>query len=97
MAGLFVAPSAVSALRRDLTGDVLLPDDDGYHDARRVWNAMVDRRPAVVVRCADAEAVATAVRFGRERGLEIGVRCGGHSVSGMSVPDGGLMLDPPAG
>jgi FAD/FMN-containing dehydrogenase len=91
--GPIVAPSAVSALRRDLTGDVLLPDEDGYHDARRVWNAMVDRRPAIVVRCADAAAVATAVRFAREHGLEIGVRCGGHSVSGMSVPDGGLMLD----
>jgi FAD/FMN-containing dehydrogenase len=54
---------------------------------------MVDRRPAVVVRCADADTVAAAVRFARGHGLEIGVRCGGHSVSGMSVPDGGLMLD----
>ena len=93
MADPVLAASAVSALRRDVTGDVLLPGDDGYHDARRVWNAMVDRRPAVVVRCADADTVAAAVRFARGHGLEIGVRCGGHSVSGMSVPDGGLMLD----
>jgi FAD/FMN-containing dehydrogenase len=93
MSGPIVVPSVVSALRRDLSGDVLLPDDDGYEQARRVWNVMVDRRPAVVVRCADAGAVADAVRFAVTHGLEIGVRCGGHSVTGLSVPDGGLMLD----
>jgi FAD/FMN-containing dehydrogenase len=83
----------VTRLRRRLDGQVLLPDQDGYHTARQVWNAMVDRRPAVIARCASPADVAAAVRFGRALGLEIGVRCGGHSVLGLSVPDGGLMLD----
>jgi FAD/FMN-containing dehydrogenase len=65
----------------------------GYEQAREVWNAMVDRRPRAIVRCAGADDVAEAVRYGRARGLEIGVRCGGHSVLGLCVPDGGLMID----
>jgi FAD/FMN-containing dehydrogenase len=80
-------------LRRGFHGQLLLPDQDGYHTARQVWNAMVDRRPAVIARCASPADIAAAVRLGRTLGLEIGVRCGGHSVLGLSVPDGGLMLD----
>jgi FAD/FMN-containing dehydrogenase len=83
----------VARLRRGFQGQVLLPDQDGYHTARQVWNAMVDRRPAVIARCANPADVAAAVRFGRVQGLEIGVCCGGHSVLGLSVPEGGLMLD----
>jgi len=83
----------VARLRRGLGGEVLLPDQDGYHQARRVWNAMVDRRPAVIARCKSPADVAAAVRFGHALGLELGVRCGGHSVLGVSVPEGGLMLD----
>ena len=83
----------VAQLRRRFQGQVLLPGQDGYHQARRVWNAMVDRHPAVIARCASPADVAAAVRFGRAQGLELGVRCGGHSVLGLSVPDGGLMID----
>ena len=83
----------VMRLRQGFEGQVLLPDEDGYHQARRVWNAMVDRRPAVIARCASPSDVAAAVRFAAERDLEIGVRCGGHSVLGLSVPEGGLMVD----
>jgi FAD/FMN-containing dehydrogenase len=83
----------VTRLRLGFDGQVLLPDDDGYHQARRVWNAIVDRRPAVIARCASPSDVAAAVRFAAECDLEIGVRCGGHSVLGLSVPEAGLMID----
>jgi FAD/FMN-containing dehydrogenase len=83
----------VAPLRRGFQGQVLLPDQDGYDQARQVWNAMVDRRPALIARCASPADVAAAVGFARARNLEIGVRCGGHSVLGISVPEGGLMVD----
>ncbi len=76
-----------------LDGEVLLPDDPGYDDARRVWNAMIDRRPRLIVRCASVADVRAAVRAAREHGLEIGVRCGGHSVIGLPVADGAMMID----
>jgi FAD/FMN-containing dehydrogenase len=73
--------------------EILRPGDPGYDAARRVWNAMVDRRPALIVRCRETRDVAAAVALARREGLEIGVRCGGHSVVGHAVPDGGLMID----
>ncbi|MDG4820695.1 FAD-binding oxidoreductase [Asanoa sp. WMMD1127] len=76
-----------------LTGQVLSPTDLGYDDARSVWNAMVDRRPRLIVRCGTVADVVNAVRYAREHDLEIGVRCGGHSVLGLSVPADGLMID----
>jgi FAD/FMN-containing dehydrogenase len=75
------------------TGEVILPDDDAYDRQREVWNAIVDRRPALIVRCTSAGDVAAAIRFGRQLGLEIAVNCGGHSILGLSVPEAGLMLD----
>jgi FAD/FMN-containing dehydrogenase len=73
--------------------EILHPSDARYDEARLVWNAMVDRRPALIVRCRDARDVAAAVALARREGLEIGVRCGGHSVVGLAVPEGGLMID----
>jgi FAD/FMN-containing dehydrogenase len=72
---------------------LLVDGSPGYDEARTVWNAMVDRRPAAIVRCTNADDVAEAIRYGREHDLQIGVRCGGHSVLGLCVPDGGLMID----
>jgi FAD/FMN-containing dehydrogenase len=71
----------------------LRPGDAGYDAARTVWNAVVDRRPAVIMPCANASDVVAAVRYGREAGLEIGVKCGGHSALGLPVADGGLLID----
>jgi FAD/FMN-containing dehydrogenase len=72
---------------------ILQPGEPGYDEARRVWNAMVDRRPALIARCHGTADVVTAVALARRDGLEIGVRCGGHSVAGHAVPQGGLMID----
>jgi FAD/FMN-containing dehydrogenase len=81
------------SLSKTLAGDVLKPGDPGYDAARAVWNAMVDRRPRLIARCRNVADVQAAIRAGRDRNLEIGVRCGGHSVVGLGVPDDGLMID----
>src|SRR3954449_10078841 len=73
--------------------EVLRPGEPGYDEARRVWNAMVDRRPALVARCHKTADVVEAIALARRDGLEIGVRCGGHSVAGHAVPEGGVMID----
>jgi FAD/FMN-containing dehydrogenase len=92
-----MATTAVSgpleALRTGFSGTVLEPGDDGYEQARRVHNGLIDRRPALIVRCQSTADVADAVRYGREQGLEICVRGGGHNVAGRAVADGALMID----
>ena len=74
-------------------GRLLTAGDDGYDASRTVWNAMIDRRPALVARCATTADVATAVRAARDHDFEIGIRCGGHSIVGHAVPEAGLMID----
>ncbi|TGZ18943.1 oxidoreductase [Streptomyces sp. S816] len=87
------ARAALAALRADLTGDVLAPEDPGYDAARAVFNAMIDRRPAVIARCAGAADVVRAVRFARELDLPVAVRGGGHGVAGAALGDGALVVD----
>jgi hypothetical protein len=87
-----VAPS-LEGLRGRFRGALLRPGEEGYEDARRVWNGAIDRRPVLIARCAGADDVATAVRFARERDLPVSVRGGGHSIAGHSVCDGGMMID----
>ncbi|MHA5051596.1 FAD-binding oxidoreductase [Streptomyces sp. SD15] len=87
------AHTALAALRTDLTGDVFAPDDPGYDDARKIFNAMIDRHPAVIAQCADEADVSRAVHFARDLDLHIAVHGGGHSVAGMSLNDGGLVID----
>ncbi|HVE78576.1 MAG TPA: FAD-binding oxidoreductase, partial [Gemmatimonadaceae bacterium] len=76
-----------------LRGQLLRPGDPGYHDARRVWNGMIDRHPLLIARCVDAADVARAVDFARANDLLLSIRGGDHSVAGNAVCDGGLMID----
>ena len=85
--------SSVEALAGNLRGDLLVPADPGYDAARRLWNGMFDRRPALVARCTGPADVIEAVNFAREHRLLTAVRCGGHSFSGKSSCDGGIMID----
>src|SRR5262245_66249397 len=83
----------LTELRGSLGGAVLAPADDGFDAARRCFNAVVDRRPAVIVRCLDAGDVRRAFDFARAHALEVAVRGGGHNPAGHCVCEGGLVID----
>jgi FAD/FMN-containing dehydrogenase len=85
--------TALDRLRQGFAGEIILPDDPGYNTARTIFNAMIDRRPGVIAQCATAADVAAAIRFGRQRSLEIAIRGGGHGVAGRALTDGGLVID----
>ena len=89
--------SAAEAARRDLgsgfTGELIGPEDGGYDQARTVYNAMIDRRPALIARCANADDVATVVGFARDRDLLLAVRGGGHNGAGLGICDDGVVCD----
>ncbi|MCT7356255.1 FAD-binding oxidoreductase [Streptomyces sp. 15-116A] len=93
MASLSKAGAALAALREECTGEIFAPGDPGYHEARTVFNGMIDRRPAVIAQCAHEDDVVRAVRFARELDLPVAVRGGGHSVAGQALCDGGLVVD----
>jgi FAD/FMN-containing dehydrogenase len=88
-----LVPAAVDRLQASLRGTLLRPGDPDYDAARRVWNARVDRRPALIAQCAGAADVIAAVNFARQHELPLAVKSGGHSVDGKSVCEGGLMID----
>jgi FAD/FMN-containing dehydrogenase len=83
----------VAAFKATLRGPVLQPGDPGYDDARAIWNAMIDKRPALIVRCAGTADVMHAVNFARENGLPLAVRGGGHNIAGSALCDDGMVID----
>ncbi|MCI0849994.1 MAG: FAD-binding oxidoreductase [Chloroflexi bacterium] len=88
-----LADTAVEALRAGLRGELLTPESAGYDEARAVWNAMIDRRPALVARCLGVGDVIASVQFAREHNLLICIKGGGHNIAGLATADGALMLD----
>ena len=87
------AADGLEAFAAGLHGRVIGPDAPDYDEARAIWNGMIDRRPAVIVRCAETADVIRAVRFAREHDLLVAVRGGGHNVAGTAVCDGGIVID----
>ncbi len=85
--------AALNSLKARLRGPLLLPADAGYDESRSLWNAMIDRRPAAVVRCLGAADVVTSIQFAREQKVVLTVKGGGHNIAGLAASDGGLMLD----
>jgi len=90
---LVLDAATVQGFKTSLRGPLLHPSDASYDDARKVWNGMIDRRPALIARCAGAADVITAVNFARTHHLLVSVRGGGHNVPGIAVCQGGLMID----
>jgi FAD/FMN-containing dehydrogenase len=88
-----IPDAALHSLSPELRGSLLRAGDAGYDEARRVWNGMIDRRPAAIVRCASTEAVRDAVLLARAEGLSVAVRGGGHNAAGLAVCDDGLVID----
>lgn len=90
---LSMTGGGIDSLTQAVSGEVIRPQDEGYDKAREVFNGMIDRRPAVIVRCADTPDVVAAINFARSKDMIIAVRSGGHSVAGMSICDDGVLID----
>jgi FAD/FMN-containing dehydrogenase len=86
-------PEAIANLRTELRGQLIEPADSSYEDARQVYNAMISRHPRIIARCADVADVMAALRFGRQHGLPVAIRSGGHNAGGLGVCDDGLVVD----
>jgi len=85
--------ASAGALQAGFEGLVLEPGDPGYEDARKIWNGMIDRHPAIIARCLVPADVGFAIKFARDRGLPIAVKGGGHNVTGNAMCDGGVAID----
>jgi FAD/FMN-containing dehydrogenase len=88
-----VSAENVAAFQSDLRGDLFRPDDPGYDEARAIWNAMIDKRPALIARCSGVADVIRSVAFARDHNLLTAVRSGGHNIAGNAVCNGGLVID----
>ena len=91
--GTEIDGTAVDELQTSFRGEIVLPNDAGYDDHRKVWNGSIDRRPAVIARCAGVADIRAAIRLARAQGLITAVRGGGHSFPGLSVCDDGMLID----
>ena len=85
--------SGLRALDADFEGELIVPDDESYEQARKVWNGVVDCRPALIARCKTPADVARAIRYARDNDLPLAIRSGGHSVAGFSMCDDGVVAD----
>jgi FAD/FMN-containing dehydrogenase len=88
-----ISKETTENLKSKVKGQVVLPSDSSYDEIREVWNAMIERRPALIVRCAEANDVPHAILFARENGLEISIRGAGHNIAGNALCDDGVMID----
>ncbi|MCX9082279.1 MAG: FAD-dependent oxidoreductase [Candidatus Methanoperedens sp.] len=91
--GSVLDEAAVQKFKASLRGELIRPDDGGYDDARKVWNGMMDKRPAMIARCSGAVDIINSVNFARDNKLLVAVRGGGHNVAGNAVCDGGIVID----
>ncbi|HMA17834.1 MAG TPA: FAD-binding oxidoreductase [Thermoanaerobaculia bacterium] len=88
-----VQATKIEELRNGFRGEILLPRDDGYESSRQIWNAMIDKRPAIIARCAGVPDVVRAVNFARANGVVLAIRGGGHNIAGNALCDGGIVVD----
>src|SRR5438067_1144362 len=85
--------TTLDGLGQAVRGDVVARGDAGYDEARALYNAMIDKKPAAIVYCEDVAAVSAAVQYAREQGLRVAIRCGGHNGGGLGSVDDGLVID----
>ena len=88
-----ISKEATESLKSKVKGQIVFPSDSRYDEVREIWNAMIERRPALIVRCAEANDVPPAISFAREHGLEISIRGAGHNIAGNALCDNGLTID----
>jgi FAD/FMN-containing dehydrogenase len=88
-----ISKEATETLKRKVKGQIVLPSGSSYDEVRQIWDAMNDRRPALIVRCAEASDASQAVWFARENGLEISIRRAGHDIAGSALCDSGVVID----
>ena len=93
MAGTILDESTIPVIRGRFEGELLEPGDDGYDEARTIFNAMIDRRPRLIVRCKGPADVVAGILLAREAGVPLSIKGGGHGVNGHAVCDDGVMLD----
>src|SRR5690349_2881690 len=88
-----LTPTNIDALKAGIRGTVIVPGDAAYDAARTIWNATIDRHPAMIVRCANVSDVVTAVNYARDNRLPLAIRGGGHNIAGNAMCDDGLVID----